>query len=201
MFLNPPVFSINTLYSSIKHIYGQPKANWTICKGKRGALLQPAYTWNQPGEPSSVILTTPLITTFLLQGANTKAPSMISLHMISFAHVMVQSVSLLGVGDVWWPSEECKHELTLGRVLTAATPWLEQRFDADLKEYGILKAQHGVPPSYGSGQETIFTWLFPQFCLSKVWLHWDVIKKEMYIIHIWGFPLDQRWKLPSTGDR
>lgn len=116
-------------------------------------------------------------------------------------HVMVQSVSLLGVGDVWWPSEECKHELTLGRVLTAATPWLEQRFDADLKEYGILKAQHGVPPSYGSGQETIFTWLFPQFCLSKVWLHWDVIKKEMYIIHIWGFPLDQRWKLPSTGDR
>lgn len=37
----------------------------------------------------------------------------------------------------------CKHDLELGEVLTAATPRLEQRFDADLKEDRILQAQHG----------------------------------------------------------
>lgn len=37
----------------------------------------------------------------------------------------------------------CKHESKLGEVLTAATPRLEQRFDADLKEDRILQAQHG----------------------------------------------------------
>lgn len=36
----------------------------------------------------------------------------------------------------------CKHECELGEVLTAATPRLEQRFDADLKEDRILQAQH-----------------------------------------------------------
>lgn len=37
----------------------------------------------------------------------------------------------------------CKHVCELGRVLTAATPRLEERFDADLKEDRILQAQHG----------------------------------------------------------
>ena len=37
----------------------------------------------------------------------------------------------------------CKHVCKLGEVLTAATPRLEQRFDADLKEDRILQAQHG----------------------------------------------------------
>lgn len=37
----------------------------------------------------------------------------------------------------------CKHDLELSEVLTAATPRLEQRFDADLKEDRILQAQHG----------------------------------------------------------
>lgn len=47
-------------------------------------------------------------------------------------------------GDkVWWPSVVCKHVCKLDNVLTAATPRLEQRFDADLKEDRILQAQHG----------------------------------------------------------
>lgn len=37
----------------------------------------------------------------------------------------------------------CKHVCRLGKVLTAATPRLEERFDADLKEDRILQAQHG----------------------------------------------------------
>lgn len=37
----------------------------------------------------------------------------------------------------------CKHECKLGKVLTAATPRFQQRFDADLKEDRILQAQHG----------------------------------------------------------
>ena len=37
----------------------------------------------------------------------------------------------------------CKHASKLGRVLTAATPRLEEGFDADLKENRILQAQHG----------------------------------------------------------
>lgn len=36
----------------------------------------------------------------------------------------------------------CKHVCKPGRVLTAATPGLEQRLDADLKEDRILQAQH-----------------------------------------------------------
>lgn len=37
----------------------------------------------------------------------------------------------------------CKHLCKLGKILTAATPRLEERFDADLKEDRILQAQHG----------------------------------------------------------
>lgn len=43
----------------------------------------------------------------------------------------------------------CKHECKLGKVLTAATPRLEQRFDADLKEDRILQTQHGGSQKLG----------------------------------------------------
>lgn len=42
----------------------------------------------------------------------------------------------------------CKHECKLAKVLTVATPRLEQRFDADFKEDRILQAQHGGSPKF-----------------------------------------------------
>lgn len=54
----------------------------------------------------------------------------------------------------------------LDRVLTAATPWLEQRFDADLKEHGILKAQHGVLPSHGT-RDDFYMAFYPGFTCQK----------------------------------
>lgn len=43
----------------------------------------------------------------------------------------------------------CKQESELGKVLTAATPRFEQRFDADLKEDRILQVQHGGSQKLG----------------------------------------------------
>lgn len=44
----------------------------------------------------------------------------------------------------------CKHVVCKnGKILTAATPRLEQRFDADLKEDRILQAQHGGSQKLG----------------------------------------------------
>lgn len=76
----------------------------------------------------------------------------------------------------------------LDRVLTAATPWLEQRFDADLKEYGILKAQHGVLPSHGT-RDDFYMAFFPGFTYQKFDHTQMSLKKEMYTIHIWVSPL------------
>lgn len=53
-----------------------------------------------------------------------------------------------------------KHEFKLDEVLTAATPGLEQRFDADLKEERVLQAQHGGSQKLGFTRGDNFFFFF-----------------------------------------
>lgn len=73
----------------------------------------------------------------------------------------------------------CKHELELGEVLTAATPRLEQRFDADLKEDRILQAQHGGSQKLGFTRGNKFC--MTHFTKPK---HSTPLKENVHLSHL-----------------
>lgn len=78
----------------------------------------------------------------------------------------------------------CKHACKLGKVLTAATPRLEQRFDADLKEDRILQAQHGGSPKLGFTPRHKF-YRVPVTFISKN-SNIPLFLKKVYTSHICG---------------
>lgn len=78
----------------------------------------------------------------------------------------------------------CKHECELGKVLTVATPGLEQRFDADFKKDRILQAQHGGSPKF-----------YQQAQILKRSCHFHVTKlkhstliKNIHLLHLLFLP-------------